>query len=97
MSPDAAWDPYDYPYTLYNLGGSLANDISSLLSLFLYLLIPDTIILPEFFAILFVLGLSNNTLAVIVSGIPTDGHNILSLRVEELILDYIEKQAQTGY
>lgn len=82
MMPDENWNAYDYPYTLYNLGGILANIMVALISLGLYLSFSNTIFLREILIILFVYGTIlalNNAIPMKIGGVANDGQNILAL------------------
>ena len=80
MPPES--DEYNYPYILYNLGGSLANIILALLSLFLYKILPEIQHLSSILINLFIIG----TIFALINGIPlniggiaNDGYNIVCL------------------
>ncbi len=86
MMPDPRWNPYNYPYVLYNLGGSLANLIISLISLALYLGFQETSFLSEMSFISFIVGLIiglTNAIPMKVGGITNDGHNALNLKKDK--------------
>lgn len=86
MVPKSEWNAYDYPYVLYNLGGSLANLIVGLISIVLYVMVPGTIYLSEVLFLSFVVGILlalTNGIPMKVSGISNDGHNILSLNKDK--------------
>lgn len=75
-------DIYDFPFVLYNLGGSLANLVASGLFGVLYLIFPDIPYLSVFFAISAVIGVVFaliNGIPLRLSGVDNDGHNIMVL------------------
>lgn len=81
MMPPESHD-YNYPYILYNLGGSLANIILALFSLFLYRILPETQYLSSILINLFIIG----TIFALINGIPlniggmnNDGYNVVCL------------------
>ena len=82
MMPDSNWNAYDYPYFLYNIGGSLNNFIVAFISLVLYLMFLENRYLSMVFIMSFVIGITGgllNIIPLIVGGIPNDGKNILLL------------------
>ena len=86
MMPDSKWNAYNYPYVLYNLGGSLANLVFALLSLGLYLTFPGVRNLSEVLFISFIVGLIIaliNAIPMKVGGISNDGHNALNLKKDK--------------
>lgn len=86
MMPPSNVSAYNYPYILYNLGGSLANTIVALVSLALFLLIPKTDYVSEFLMMSFGFGMASaltNGIPLKLSGIANDGYNILSLNKDK--------------
>lgn len=82
MMPDSNWSAYEYPYVLYNLGGSLANLIVALVAIVLYLVLPETRYVPEALFLLSVIGFASaltNGIPMKIEGLANDGYNIISL------------------
>ena len=80
MPPES--DEYNYPYILYNLGGSLANIILALFSLFLYMILPETKHLSSILINLFIVGTIfalMNGIPLNIGGIANDGYNVICL------------------
>lgn len=76
-------DRYQFPFVLYNLGGSLMNLIISILCLFLNMTIVHNHYLVLFFGGGFIIGISSvimNGIPLKINGIANDGMNILSMR-----------------
>lgn len=75
-------DTYHFPYLLYNLGGSIANIITSFICLLLYLILPESRFLSVFLITTFVIGIvfaMMNGIPMKLSGIANDGYNACSL------------------
>ncbi|NLN41249.1 MAG: M50 family metallopeptidase [Clostridiales bacterium] len=80
MPPESAG--YNYPYILYNLGGSFANIIVALFSLFLYITLPETEHLSSLLINSFIIGMTfalMNGIPIKIGGITNDGYNVLCL------------------
>lgn len=78
--PDYKGD--SYPYTLYNLGGSIINFLFGLLCFGLYNIMPNIPVLSTFLYVLFAIGL----LFAVINGFPlksggiaNDGYNLMSM------------------
>ena len=86
MMPPENANTYNYPYKLYNLGGSIANIIFALISLILYYWIPKTDYLSEFLIISFAIGTASaliNGIPLKISGMANDGYNMISLNKDK--------------
>ena len=82
MRPNSNWNVNDCPYVLYNIGGGLANLITALLSLLLYLLLPHRTYMSGMLISFFILGIIsvvNNLIPMKISGVPNDGYTIICL------------------
>lgn len=76
-------NPYDYPCTLYNLGGVLANGLISGICLIVYLVLPLGRWMTIIVLMLCIVGLFfmvMNGIPMKISGISNDGDNTLYLR-----------------
>lgn len=70
----------DYPYVLYNLGGTIANIVFSLLCLLIYKLMPQVNYLSIFLNISFIVGIAFaliNGIPMHLGGMSNDGRNAL--------------------
>lgn len=77
---------YDFPYILYNLGGSLANILFGVFSLALYIAFPTNDYISIALILLAGIGISYgliNGIPMQIGGISNDGHNIWSLRKDK--------------
>lgn len=75
-------DGYEYPYLLYNLGGSITNSIVGILSLMIYFIVPHNAYLTLFLLTLFILGIAfalMNAIPLKIAGMANDGLNAFSL------------------
>lgn len=84
MIPPACNDSsFSFPYVIYNLGGIIANTITSTVALVLFILLEDKGILPGFLCVFSIIGFSMviiNGIPMKVGGVTNDGYNALSLR-----------------
>ncbi len=74
---------YDFPFVLYNLGGTLMNVIASCIFLLAYFLLPNIPYLSNLILIFSLLGFTialTNGIPMRLSGLDNDGRNIISLR-----------------
>lgn len=79
MPPEG--DAYDFPFILYNLGGSIANILVSVIFFILYRITPDPM-LSLMFIIIAILGFLfalMNGIPMYLGGIANDGCNAVSL------------------
>lgn len=82
------------PYVLYNLGGGLMN---ILVGLFCALFIPFSfhVVLTTFLFSMFAVGMFvgiSNLVPMIIGGVATDGHNLMSVWKNPLLVDSLYKQ-----
>lgn len=82
MRPDDNWNAYDYPYTLYNLGGVIVNIIASLIPLVLLFTFSNSFLFRAICFISFIVGIIfalNNAIPMKIGVVANDGYNILAL------------------
>lgn len=71
-----------FPYALYNLGGSIANMLTGIILLSIYLAFPDMVYISSFTAILATIGITfalMNGIPVRFGGMANDGFHAYSL------------------
>lgn len=80
MPPDG--DGYDFPYKLYNFGGSIVNLVSGLFCLLLVAILPYIPILTLFLVANIIVGIGfalMNGIPIKSGGMTNDGYNALSI------------------
>jgi hypothetical protein len=85
LMPPKPDNDYRYPFTMYNLGGVLANLTISLLCILISILLPMNYYVNMFFMIMFILGIFftlMNGIPMRIGGIANDGFNLQSIKNE---------------
>ncbi|NLJ90818.1 MAG: hypothetical protein GX323_07945 [Clostridiales bacterium] len=86
LMPDSNWNAYNFPYVLYNLGGSLLNLSLVLISFVIFMAFPSAGLLTHISFVSIVVGLIatlTNAIPMRIGGVANDGYNTLHLKKDK--------------